>query len=159
MPRQPGSPRALLSRFRLSLRAQGVAVLAVPLAALFAALFSIYWVEGDVNKADQTVTSAYATRGALVDLRNSLLDAQSAMSGYLATGQDRYLQLYASARRSVAQTEPRAAALVQNENASSAPFSVIRRLTSEELSILETLRGQGPGHSESASVRERERVL
>ena len=57
MAAQPhGNPRNDPAHWwRVSLRARGVAVLAVPLAALFAALFSIYWVEGDVRDADQTV--------------------------------------------------------------------------------------------------------
>ena len=73
-----GGPKDVRVRaWRISLRARGVAVLAVPMAALFAALFSIYWVEGDVHQADETVVRAYAMRGNLVDLRSSLLDAQT----------------------------------------------------------------------------------
>ena len=75
-----GNPRRVPSqRWRVSLRARGVAVLVVPMAALFAALFSIYWVEGDVRQADQNVVRAYMMRGELVELRSSLLDAQTAV--------------------------------------------------------------------------------
>jgi hypothetical protein len=88
------SSRGVLSRWwRVSLRAKGVAVLAVPMAALFAALFTISWVEGDVGEADATVVRAYHMRGDLVDLRSSLLDAQTAVSGYLATGEKRFLTI------------------------------------------------------------------
>ena len=89
---------------RVSLRAKGVAVLAVPMAALFAALFSIYWVEGDVQDADQTVVRAYTLRAELVELRSSLLDAHTAVSGYLATGEKRFLTLYDASRRTIDQT-------------------------------------------------------
>jgi PAS domain S-box-containing protein len=129
------------------------------MAALFAALFSIYWVEGDVHKADLTVSAAYATRGELVDLRNSLLDAQSAISGYLATGLQRYIELYDSARASIARIETRAARPAQNDADSAVAFNVIKRLTGDELAVLETLRSQGPGHAESASARDRERAI
>ena len=93
---QPQSkPRNDLAHgWRVSLRARGVAVLAVPLAALFAALFSIYWVEGDVRDADLTVMRAYAMRAGLVELRSSLLDAQTAVSGYLATTEPQFLAVY-----------------------------------------------------------------
>src|ERR1035437_9812542 len=96
------NPRQTASqRWRVSLRARGVAVLVVPMAALFAALFSIYWVEADVREADQTVVRTYMLRGELVDLRSSLLDAQTAVSGYLATGEKHFLTLYDAARRTI----------------------------------------------------------
>src|ERR1017187_1595038 len=83
-----GNPRRVPNRWwRVSLRAKGVAVLAVPMAALFAALFSIYWVEGDVRLADQTVVGAYTMRAGLTELNSSLLDAQGAVSTYLSTGE------------------------------------------------------------------------
>ena len=109
MAAQPdGNPRDVQTHWwRVSLRARGVAVLAVPMAALFAALFSIYWVEGDVRDADQTVVRAYAMRADLVELRSSLLDAQTAISGYLATGEKRFLTLYDASRQTIDQTLPR----------------------------------------------------
>src|ERR1035441_10268703 len=82
-----GNPRGVLSRWwRVSLRAKGVAVLAVPMAALFVALFTISWVETEVGEADAMVVRAYQMRGDLVDLRSWLLDAQTAVSGRLGPG-------------------------------------------------------------------------
>src|ERR1039457_1653810 len=100
-----GNPRRVPNRWwRVSLRAKGVAVLAVPMAALFAALFSIYWVEGDVRLADQTVVSAYTMRGGLTELNSGLLDAQTAVSTYLTTGEPRFLTVYDSSRHAVDRT-------------------------------------------------------
>src|ERR1035441_150416 len=66
------NPRRVPNRWwRVSLRAKGVAVLTVPMAALFAALFAIYWVEGDVRLADQTVVGAYTMRAGLTELNSS----------------------------------------------------------------------------------------
>src|ERR1039457_6702759 len=80
-----GAPTGWLARLtRVSLRGKSVAVLAVPLAALFAALALIYFAEGDVANDDQMVTRFYDTRAALVALRSSLVDAEAAMNGYLA---------------------------------------------------------------------------
>src|SRR5260370_17707790 len=90
--------------WRVSLRARGVAVLAVPLAALFAALFSIYWVEGDVRDADLTVMRAYAMRAGLVELRSSLLNAQTAVCAYLATTEPQFLAVYEASVRNTIQT-------------------------------------------------------
>src|ERR1035438_4555424 len=99
------NPRQTASqRWRVSLRARGVAVLVVPMAALFAALFSIYWVEGDVRVADQTVVRDYMLRGELVELRSSVLDAQTAISGYLATGEKNFLETYDTSRRTIDRT-------------------------------------------------------
>src|ERR1035441_674991 len=100
-----GKPRGVLSRWwRVSLRAKGVAVLAVPMAALFAALFTISWVETDVGEADATVVRAYHMRGDLVDLKSSLLDAQTAVSGYLATGEKRFLTIYHASLQAIGET-------------------------------------------------------
>ena len=84
-------PNVVARRPRVSLRAKGVTVLAVPLAALFAALVSIYWVEGDVSGADQIVVHTYDMRAELVRFHSSLTDAETAVSGHLATGQSRFL--------------------------------------------------------------------
>ena len=59
-PERPRETRGILARwFRLSLRARGVASLAVPMAALFTALFAVYWTEGDAREADRMVGRAY----------------------------------------------------------------------------------------------------
>uniref|UniRef100_Q01U27 histidine kinase n=1 Tax=Solibacter usitatus (strain Ellin6076) TaxID=234267 RepID=Q01U27_SOLUE len=71
------SPGESSKWWRVSLRAKGVAVLAAPIAALFGALFSVYWVEADVRGADQDVARLYGIRGQLVELRGSLLDGQT----------------------------------------------------------------------------------
>ena len=135
----------ILTRWwRVSLRAKGVAVLAVPMAALFAALFTIYWVEGDVGEADATVVRAYAMRGDLVDLRSSLLDAQTAVSGYLATGEKRFLTIYDASRQAIGQTLSRTAAQLSGDPKGMTSLAEIQRLTAEEVGILEQLRNQGP---------------
>ena len=65
---------------RVSLRAQGVSVLLFPMAVLFAALFTIYWADGDVRNADSIVARAYETRVEILQLRSSLLEAETAES-------------------------------------------------------------------------------
>ena len=158
---QPESnPRRVPNRWwRVSLRAKGVAVLAVPMAALFAALFSIYWVEGDVRLADQTVVSAYTMRAGLTELNSSLLDAQGAVSTYLSTGEERFLTVYDSSRHAVDRTLLRLAAQVSGDPKAIASLAEIQRLIAEELGILERLRSQGPRQRAPQPLRDREKTL
>src|ERR1039457_214451 len=154
-----GNTRGGLSRWwRVSLRAKGVAVLAVPMAALFVALFTISWVETEVGEADATVVRAYQMRGDLVDLRSSLLDAQTAVSGYLATGEDRFLSIYHASVRAVGETLSRTGVEMSGDPTGMTSLSAIQRLTAEELAILEQWRALGPGNTVTERLRDRDRM-
>jgi PAS domain S-box-containing protein len=154
-----GQPRGVLNRWwRVSLRAKGVAVLAVPMAALFVALFTISWVEGDVGEADATVVRAYHMRGDLVDLRSSLLDAQTAVSGYLATGEKRFLNIYHASVQSIGETLSRTGVEMDGDPTGMASLTEIQRLTAEELAILEQWRNLGPGNPVTEPLRDRDRT-
>jgi PAS domain S-box-containing protein len=154
-----GNPRHVLTRWwRVSLRAKGVAVLAVPMAALFAALFSISWVEEDVGETDETVVRSYAMRGDLVDLRSSLLDTQTAVWGYLATGEQRFLTIYDASRQAIDQTMSRVAAQLSGDAPSMASLAEIQQLTAEEVGILAELRNQGPRRSVPEPLRDRDKT-
>ena len=138
-------PNVVARRPRVSLRAKGVTVLAVPLAALFAALVSIYWVEGDVSGADQILVHTYDMRAELVRFHSSLMDAETAVSGHLATGQSRFLVAFETARAASEQSVDRLAGLVAAGTAADAAskgasaLADIRRLAVEELGILSQL--------------------
>jgi PAS domain S-box-containing protein len=154
-----GKPRGVLSRWwRVSLRAKGVAVLAVPMAALFVALFTISWVEGDVGEVDAMVVRAYHMRGDLVDLRSSLLDAQTAVSGYLATGEKRFLSIYHASVQAIGETMSRTGVEMSGDPAGMTSLAEIQRLTAEELAILEQWRNLGPGNTVTEQLRDRDRM-
>jgi PAS domain S-box-containing protein len=154
-----GKPRHVLSRWwRVSLRAKGVAVLAVPMAALFVALFTIFWVKGDVGEADATVVRAYHARGDLVDLRSSLLDAQTAVSGYLATGEKRFLTIYLGSLQAIGETLSRTGVQMSGDPMGMKSLTEIQRLTAEELGILEQFRDLGPGNSATERLRDRDQM-
>jgi PAS domain S-box-containing protein len=155
-----GNPRDVPTYWwRVSLRARGVAVLAVPMAALFAALFSIYWVEGDIRDADQTMVRAYTMRSPLVELRSSLQDAQTAISAYLATGEKRFLTLFDTSRQTIDQTLSRISARTRSDPPGTEALTGIQRLAADEIRILEQMRDQGPRHPTADSLNERERTL
>lgn len=139
-------PNVVARRPRVSLRAKGVAVLAVPLAALFAALVSIYWVEGDVSGADQILVHTYDMRAELVRFHSSLMDAETAVSGHLATGQSRFLFAFETARAASEQSVDRLAGLLAAGTAAD-----IRRLAGDELGILSQLVHRQVAAPESAS--------
>src|SRR5579863_8000092 len=118
--------KATFARWRrVSLRAQGVAVLAFPIAALFAALFSIYWAETGIGSADRTISRAFDAHGAVLQLQSSLLDAEAARGAYLATGQARFLSAYESARVSIGNCLARLPSLVAG---SAAAMAGLRRV-------------------------------
>src|SRR4051812_19381564 len=86
---------------RLSLRAKGVAVLSVPMAAMFVVMFAIYLVEGNVRDADMASRRADDIRVELLQFHVVLLDAETAVSAYLATGDRLRLTSYEAARVSM----------------------------------------------------------
>src|ERR1039457_5693447 len=105
MPERKSDSESIPARWsRLSLRAKGVAGLSVPMAALFIAMVSIYWYEGNAPDADLTVMRAYETRSEILQFQAFLLDAETAVSGYLATGDSRRLSSYQAARSSTEQS-------------------------------------------------------
>jgi PAS domain S-box-containing protein len=122
---------------RVSLRAQGVAVLAFPLAALFVALFSVYWAEIDMRSAEQTVSHSYQARAEIARLGSSLLEAEAARRGYLASGEDRFLASYRDARAGVKSELSRLAGLTGPS--ALAPLQAVERLAAEESALLDQL--------------------
>src|ERR1039458_69763 len=134
-------PTGWLARWtRVSLRGTSVAVLAVPLSALFAALALIYFAEGDVANADQMVTRFYDTRAALVELRSSLVDAEAAMNGYLAARQDYFLTAFERSRQSVNQSLNDLTRLAGGSAGEAPELIGIRRRSEEHTSELQSLR-------------------
>jgi PAS domain S-box-containing protein len=140
MPLSKRDSQGTLARWRrVSLRAQGVAVLVFPMAVLFAALFSVYWAEIDVHTAESALSQSYDTRAEIMSLHSSLLDAEAARSGYLATGQDRFLTTYRGALASIATSLHRLSLRAGDTPAAREPRSRVQRLVPEELALLEQL--------------------
>ena len=140
MPERKSDSESILARWsRLSLRAKGVAGLSIPLTALFIAMLSIYWFEGNAPDADQMVIRAYDTRAEILQFQVFLLDAETAVSGYLATGDSRRLSSYQAARSSTEQSLAKLTSLVGADAASAAPLQQIQAAAQEELDTLRQL--------------------
>jgi PAS domain S-box-containing protein len=127
----------------LSLRAKGVAVLVVPLAALFIALFSIYGVEVASRDAELQVARAYDTRAELLQLHVVVLDAQSAVNGYLAAGGPEFLKRFESARHEVDRSLLRLSSLAGGDSPGSSDLAGLQRATRDQLDLLDGLRTAG----------------
>ena len=151
-----GDNPATFARWRrVSLRAQGVAVLAFPMAVLFAALFSFYWAEIEVRGAEQTFSRTYDARAEITSLRSALLQAEAARSGQLASGEERFLAVYGDARASVDAALSRLTALVDPSALS--PLQAVERLVGEESELLNQL----PAHraEEAAKMADLQNAL
>ncbi|HEY2013284.1 MAG TPA: hypothetical protein VGH38_07260, partial [Bryobacteraceae bacterium] len=128
-----GTPdsRSILARWsRLSLRARGVAVLALPMAALFAVLFAGYWMVDTAQDTDLEVAGASEAQTELLQLHIALLEAVSPQSS----------TAFDAARASAAQSLERLPALVRDDPDGPATIQEIGRLSREELGIAERLR-------------------
>ncbi len=140
---------------RVSLRAQGVSVLVFPVAVLFAALFTIYWADGDLRNTEAVVALGYETRSEITQFRSSLLDAETAESAYRVTHEERF-----RAAGDAAQTSARAAlahmqALMSDVPSAPNLLEQLSRMTQEELSILAQMRAAAAG----TDLVEREKAL
>jgi len=117
---------------------QGVVVLSVPMAGVVRRAVSIYWVEGDVRNADQLVIRSYDIRAELVQLHSSLLDAESALTGHLATGQPRFLGLLETARKAVGDSQSRLSGVIGGDDPQAiASLNEIRREIVAEMGLLD----------------------
>jgi PAS domain S-box-containing protein len=94
-------------------------------------------------------------RGDLVDLRSSLLDAQTAVSGYLATDEKRFLTIYHASVQAIGETLSRTVVQMSGDPMGVTSLAEIRRLTAEELGILEEWRTLG---SATEQLRDRDRT-
>ena len=160
MPERKSDSESILARWsRLSLRAKGVAGLSIPLTALFIAMLSIYWFEGNAPDADQMVIRAYDTRAEILQFQVFLLDAETAVSGYLATGDSRRLSSYQAARSSTEQSLAKLTSLVGADAASAAPLQQIQAAAQEELDTLKQLQTRQAPAAERNQMLDRAKEL
>src|SRR5689334_4217058 len=122
------SPRSAL-RWLPSLSAKGLAVLAVPIAALLGVVATVYWTEGQIREADRNLLRVYQSRAELGQMRRSLVEADSALNAYLVTGRPHHLELLHAARKSVGDTQSHLA----GDSSIVIPMYEIRSLVASEM--------------------------
>jgi PAS domain S-box-containing protein len=97
------------------------------MAMLFAALFTVYWAEGNVRDSEVTVSRAFDTRAEIMRLHSALLDAEAAANEYQSTRQQRFLDASDAAQSAVRASLGRLPAAVAEQ---------IRPLVLRELDLL-----------------------
>jgi PAS domain S-box-containing protein len=139
--RPSGGKKGIVSRWsRLSLRSKGVTVLTLPLAAFFVAIYSVHQVEGDVAGADERVVRFYETRSQLAQLGSSLVAAEAAAGGYMASGEQQFPAMFDEARATIDKSLNSLSALAGANGDRAAAVSEIKRQAEQELRILGALR-------------------
>jgi PAS domain S-box-containing protein len=136
------------------LRAQGVSVLVFPVTVLFAALFTIYWADGDVRSADALIARAYQTRAEIMQVHSSLLEAETTEAGYRATGQDRFRAAADVARSSVRAALARLPSLSGDTPMAMAAVGRIQQLAQTELDLLSQAHAAPPAPAPPDAGRE-----
>jgi PAS domain S-box-containing protein len=157
MPTVNESPPNVTRWLRISLRARGVAVMAVPMAALFTVFFAVYWVEVDARQADDSLQQAYDARAELQQLDRLLSDAGEGVRGYLATRQQDFLEPYQTARRSIEPSLESLMMLVQAEDASA--LTQTQQAARQQMRILGDLAAQPAVTSSMAALLETSRKV
>src|SRR5262245_50985711 len=128
-------------RWSVSLRAKGLPVLSVPVAALLAALAAAYWMDGLLGDAVRDVLRVHESRADLGQMRRSLVEADSALNAYLVTGRRHHLEILHSARKSVGDSQSR----LSSDPGIVPPMREIRNLIASEMDVLDRVeRGADP---------------
>jgi PAS domain S-box-containing protein len=105
------------------------------MAALFLALFSVYWADAVGSTAEAVLSHSYDVRVAVLRLRGALADGENASDAYAANRQDAYRQAYAASRAEAGRAMTDLNLLMGDDFSSSADLARIRRLTSQALSL------------------------
>lgn len=127
----------------LSLQTKGMIVLAMPLMALIAAT-SVYLIsEREGRRAEARINHSHQVKVDIRGARNILLDADSAVRGYLLTGREASLARYESAIEEAPATLGALARLVQDDPVQAGHMEHITSLAEQKLDSLTHLRFSG----------------
>lgn len=83
---------------------KGLVVVALPLAILFGALFSLYLASNAETRAEEDVRRAFAIQRDTYQVHALLAEAAAGARGYVLTGQSRFLEPYRKAEAELPST-------------------------------------------------------
>jgi signal transduction histidine kinase len=109
----------------------------IGLAALLAIVGVNLWLVRQAAVFSATVALATGERAAVVDLRNTLDDAETGQRGYLLTGNQDYLAPYDDARQRVRENRERIATLAKSDPAMAGDAARLTDLTDAKLAELQ----------------------
>lgn len=105
-------------------------------AALFAIVGFNLWLVRQARLYSDTVTAVRAQRAAIVDLRNSLDDAETGQRGYLLTGDPAYLKPYLDAQQRLPDELDRIRTLAADDAVQRAELERLQPLIEGKLAVL-----------------------
>jgi signal transduction histidine kinase len=109
----------------------------IGLAALLAIVGVNLWLVRQAGVYSATVALAAGERAALVDMRNTLDDAETGQRGYLLTGNKDYLAPYTDAQRRVQENRDRMAALAKSDPYLTTDVAKLNELANAKLAELQ----------------------
>lgn len=124
---------------------KGLVVIALPLAILIAALFTLYFGSRKEARAEADVRSAFAILRDVHEVHALLAEAASGVRGYLLTGQERFLEPYVKAEAELPATFARLDAEIRDAEIRRR-FDTLRQLAERKrigLAALRELPGAG----------------
>lgn len=124
----------------LSLRAKGVAVVAIPVTALLIATLSTCGIAIQGRKAQLWVAHTLEVRTAIQDISTTLLDAQGAVQGYALTGREDWLLSLRMAHPTLQARLDRLRSLIQNNSEQTHRLRLVEPLINQQLGHFEAVR-------------------
>jgi signal transduction histidine kinase len=106
------------------------------LLALLSIVTATIWLVNDTQTNATAVTRASAQRAEIIEIRNSLLDAETGQRGYLLTGKEKYLLPYTLGSTNLGPELEHLEAVVEDNPAEIAAIERLRQVSKEKLAEL-----------------------
>src|SRR5579872_6645061 len=123
---------------RLSLTAKGVIVVAIPVAALLAALTVFYLFQRQTTDAQGWVEHTFEVRAGIRDAMLQLANAETGLNGYLLTGRPSDLNTYRAAREQLGQPIANLEKLIRDNPAQAERVKRVQALESKVVAGMES---------------------
>ncbi len=125
------------------LRAKGLIVVAIPLTALLLVAPLYYLSQRRSEESNAQVRHTFLVENGIQQVLVSLLNAETGVRGYLATGRDDFLDPYREARQTLSGSVARLISLVRNNPSQVEQARRVESLATQELNDLDALRRLG----------------
>ena len=135
-----------------SMRTKGLVVIAVPIAILFIVLGSTSWFTHVDNRAQDVASHSRQIVDAATTLENSLLSAETGLSGYLLTGNTSFQTSYARAEMAIPPQLGQLEALTFDTPKEQIAGRAIQHDTDQLVAALARLKLQHPAPTSSTTI-------
>ncbi len=135
-----------------SMRTKGLVVIAVPIAILFIVLGSTSWFTHVDNRAQDVASHSRQIVDAATTLENSLLSAETGLSGYLLTGNTSFQSSYARAEKALPPQLGQLEALTFDTPKEQIAGRAIQHDTDQLVAALARLKVQQPAPASSTTI-------